>query len=122
EEVAAREQEKVRKAQEEKRAREEARKNEALLKTYASVEDIESARERALANNREAIQSAQHNLTQAETRRDELAQQAAEYEGKRLPAKLQREIEANEAELRSHRDLFEAKQRDVAAIMERYDA
>src|SRR5690606_4805914 len=97
---------------------------EALLKTYASVDDIDGARERALANNREAVQSAQHNLTQAETRRDELTQQAAKYEeeGKPVPAKLQREIKANEAELQSHRNLFEAKQRDVSLIMERYDA
>lgn len=124
EQLAVREAEQQKLLEEGKRKREEARKNEALLKTYASVDDIDGARERALANNREAVQSAQHNLTQAETRRDELTQQAAKYEkaGKPVPAKLQREIKANEAELQSHRNLFEAKQRDVNIIMERYDA
>lgn len=121
EQLAARAKEEEQRVEEEKRLREEARKNEALLKTYASIDDIDGARERALANNRESIKSAQHNLHQAEARRDELALQAAKYKGKQVPAKLQREIEANEAELRSHRSLFEAKQRDVATIMERYE-
>src|SRR5690606_19775334 len=96
EQLAAREAEQQRLLEEAKHQREEARRNEALLKTYASVEDIDGARERALANNREAVQSAQHNLTQAQTRREELAQQAAKYEkeGRPVPVKLQREIKA----------------------------
>ncbi len=123
EELAAREAQERERQEAEKRAREEARKNEALLKTYASAEDIDYARERALAQSREALQNMQHQLAQAEARRDELAQQAKQYEaqGKPLPARLQREVEANEAELATYRSLFEAKQREAAAITQRYD-
>jgi len=123
EELAAREAQERERQEAEKRAREEARKNEALLKTYASAEDIDYARERALAQSREALQNMQHQLAQAEARRDELAQQAKQYEaqGNPLPARLQREVEANEAELATYRSLFEAKQREAAAITQRYD-
>lgn len=121
EQIAAREEEAQRQLEADKRAREEARKNEALLKTYASEQDIDDARERALANNRDAIKNAQHNVTQAETRQKDLARQAAAHKDKRLPTRLQRDIDSNEIELRDQRALLEAKQRDAAAITHRYD-
>jgi hypothetical protein len=121
EQIAAREEEARLQQEADKRAREEARKNEALLKTYASEQDIDDARERALANNRDAIKNAQHNVSQAEARRKDLARQAATHKDKRLPAKLQRDIDSNEIELRDQRALLEAKQRDAAVITHRYD-
>lgn len=121
EQIAAREEEARLKQEADKRAREETRKNEALLKTYASEQDIDDARERALANNRDAIKNAQHNVTQAEARQKDLARQAAALKDKRLPTKLQRDIDSNEVELRDQRALLEAKQRDAAAITHRYD-
>ena len=121
EQIAAREEEARLKEEADKRAQEETRKNEALLKTYASEQDIDDARERALANSRDAIKNAQHNVTQAETRQTDLARQAAAHKDKRLPTKLQRDIDSNEIELRNQRALLEAKQRDAATITHRYD-
>lgn len=105
----------------EKRAREEKRKNEALLKTYASEQDIDDALERALANNGDAIRSAQHKVAQAEARQADLKLQAAAFEGKRLPAKLERDIESSDIEVRDQRALLDAKRRAVATITSRYD-
>lgn len=104
------------------RAREEERRNEALLATYASVQDLDEARERALLQNQEALDQAQHQLEQAQLRRAELEQQTRGLDDTALPARLARQLAANATELQQARELLATRQEAALSIAQRFDA
>ncbi len=120
EEIATREAERAREREAAQEEKEKARRNQALLATYAGEDDIDSARERALAHTRDALGNAEHNVKQLEARRQALERDAAKS-GKKPSARLQRDIDANTVDLRSARAVVDAKQRDIDAINQRYD-
>ena len=75
-----------------------ARRDSALLATYASENDIETSRQRALAEHVNAIQGAETKI--------------AALQGQKAP----------EYELKAQRDFIVQKKRDVDRINARYDA
>jgi len=104
-----------------KRATEERRMNEAILSSYSSEKDIDMARERAMQSNADAIKSAAHNVEAAKKLHADLLQKAAPFKDKPLPAKLQRDIESNEVDLKNQQQLLDSKKREAAQINARYD-
>jgi len=121
EELAAREEEERKKREAAALAREEARKRRSLLATYASVQDIDDARARALANNAEASRLIKQRIEQLDARRAKVEQEIARYKDQPLPPEVRRESYEVESDLRAQRSLLEAKEKEVEAIKARYD-
>lgn len=121
EELAAREADRKRKLDEEAAAKEEKRKNQALLNTYATEKDIDEARGRALQVNDEAIKDAERKLADAQKRQKLLASEAEFFQKKPMPMQLKLDIQGNQAELKAHGDLLDAKRKETASINAKYD-
>lgn len=119
-EIAARDAALVRERETAQQQKEKMRRNQALLDTYAGEQDIDSARERALAQTRDALANAEHNAKQLEARQQSLERDAAKS-GKAPSARQQRDIDANAIDLRNARAVRDAKQHDIDAINQRYD-
>lgn len=122
EEIAAQEEEARKKREAAALEREEKRKTRALLATYPSVQDIDDARERALANNAESIRQAKLRIADLDARRARVEKASEAYKGKELPADLKREAYEVDSNLRAQQSLLEAKQREVNEINARYDS
>lgn len=121
EELAAREADRKRKLDEDAAAKEEKRKNQALLNTYATEKDIDEARGRALQVNDEAIKDAERKLADAQKRQKQLASEAEFFQKKPMPLQLKLDIQGNQAELKAHGDLLDAKRKETASINAKYD-
>lgn len=129
EQKAAREAEEKRQAEAEAAKREaerqaelQARRDRALLQTYAGEQDIEVARERALANNRAAAAQVEARIRQLRQRQDQLAKEAAKYkDASELPHKLEQDVKATAYDLSLQEQLLESRRREAAEINARYD-
>jgi hypothetical protein len=121
EQAAAREAENKKKAEQAQLAREEQRKNTALLNTYSSEKDIEDARGRTLKQSEEQIKAIEKRVTAAKKRRGDFEKEKEFYSKKPLPAKLTQDIQNNEIEINTQRDLLDAKKRETGSINARYD-
>ena len=121
ERMRAEQEEKARKVLDDK-ARTQRRRDQALLETYASVEDLEAHRQRAVAELDKDLTLAYRRENEALERRTKLQVQAQAYAKKPLPPDLASELEENEGELAAQRSVILAKQRVMEATMARYDA
>ena len=121
EEQAALEEEKKKQQEQAIAAREEKRKAQALLNTYSSEKDLEDARARALKDNEVAIRESEKRIAGAEKRKKELAQEKEFYLKKPMPPRLELDIKNNETDIRSQRELLEAKKKQIADINAKYD-
>ena len=121
EEVAAREEEERKKREAAAVVREEERKRRSLLATYASAQEIDDARERALANNAESVRQIKLRIQELDARRVKVEQKTASYKDNPLPPELRRESYEIESDLRAQHSLLDAKQKEVDAIKARYD-
>jgi len=107
--------------EEELARREELRRNRALLATYTSVDDIESARARALEGNSRAIKDANQRIAEIKARQEELTKEIESYESKPVPTELKREAENARFNLQAQEGLRDAKLKEAQAINTRYD-
>jgi len=121
EEIAAQEAEEQKRREAAAIAREENRKNRALLATYPSIKDIDDARARALANNAESTRQIKLRISDLERRRQKLAQEAANHQGKPMPSEIKRESFEVESDLRAQNELLAVKEQEVAGINAKYD-
>jgi len=102
--------------EEELARREELRRNRALLATYTSVDDIESARARALEGNSRAIKDANQRIAEIKARQEELTKEIESYESKPVPTELKREAENARFNLQAQEGLRDAKLKEAQAI------
>jgi len=107
--------------EEELARREELRRNRALLATYTSVDDIESARARALEGNSRTIKDVNQRIAEIMARQDELKKEIEAYESKPVPTELKREAENARFNLEAQQGLRDAKLKEAQAINARYD-
>ena len=98
------------------------RRDRALMSSYTSEDEIELARNRALATIDTQVQSAQAYSTQLSKRRKELDAKRATFGDKGAPAAFEREMESIESELAKQDALIAEKKRETAAVTARYDA
>jgi hypothetical protein len=117
------------KAAEEERQKQLAREREvvdrrdrALMSSYTSEDEIELARNRALATIDTQVQSAQAYSSQLSKRRKELDTKRATFGDKGAPPAFEREMESIESELAKQDALIAEKKRESAAVTARYDA
>lgn len=120
---------KAARAAEEKRQREEAdrqraqmRKDLALLETYASEEEIENARARALATRQALIERATRRMEEHRRERRKLDIEAEFYAKREMPDKLKRAFEGNAALMRSEEKIIADSRAEMQRINERFDA
>lgn len=107
--------------EEELARREELRRNRALLATYTSVDDIESARNRALQGNAQAIKDVEERIAQIKSRQEQLAKEMEAYKDRPAPEELTRDIRNAEIDLAAQQGLRQAKRKEAEAINAKYD-
>lgn len=119
---------KAARAAEEKRQRDEAdrqraqmRRDLSLLETYANEEEIEKARNQALASRQQLIERAQKRLEDHRRERKKLDNEAEFYAKRTMPDKLKRSFEGNDALVRSEERIIRDVRADMERVNERYD-
>jgi hypothetical protein len=101
--------------------KEEKRKNMALLNTYASENDIEEARTRALKGNEDASRDAERKLAEARKRQTQFKAEAEFFVKKPMPAQLKQDLQVTELELRTQGQVLESKKKEVSVINAKYN-
>lgn len=111
-----------RQKEEEEAAREREHHDRALLATYSSEQQIEAARQRALADFTDALAVSQRHL--ADLKQEEIANQreADRYKGATLPVPLQHRIDVNEAAINTEQHLVVDRKNAIDRINQRFDA
>ena len=121
EQIAAREAEERKKKEEDERQREQMRKDKALLNTYSGLDDIESKRQRALAQVEREARESERRISLLERQASENRAEAEFYKKKTLPPDLKRRVDENEAALRAEKLLFASKKAEVSQVNVKFD-
>ena len=121
EQQAARDIEDQKKRQEDELRREQARRDKALLNTYAGVDDIESKRQRALAQVEREARESERRISLLERQASENRAEAEFYKKKQMPADLKRKLDENEAALKAEKHLLASKKSEVAQVNVKFD-
>ena len=97
------------------------RRDRNLLQRYADQAAHQRAREAALDDVREAMQQSEKRLQALATERKPLLDEAEFYKGKRVPFKLQHQLEANEAATAAQRESIENQKAEIGRVNKFYD-
>jgi hypothetical protein len=100
----------------------ERRRNQALLDSYASVQDIDYMRDRALSGIAKELKQAQDKYNEAQKRKQELAKQAAPYKSTPTPDELISQIHATDDELLGQQRVLDTKQQEMDDIRAKFEA
>ncbi|MBI3093425.1 MAG: hypothetical protein HYY97_00975 [Rhodocyclales bacterium] len=120
EQQARRTAELARKEEEAKKAAEERRRNLALLATYSSEKDINSARDRALAEIDKNMKQSEQRLEEANKRKKKLESDKEFYKGKALPEQVKADIRDNEKEIAAQKAAVAAKSKEMDEVRSRF--
>lgn len=120
EQQARRAAELARKEEEAKKAAEERRRNLALLATYSSEKDINSARDRALAEIEKNMKQSEQRLEEANKRKKKLESDKEFYKGKALPEQVKADIRDNEKEIAAQKAAVAAKTKEMDEVRSRF--
>jgi hypothetical protein len=111
-----------RKASAERMAQLEAtRRDKNLLNRYANEEAHRRAREAALDTVRLAIRATELRMKDLEAERKPLLDEAEFYKGKRLPAKLKAQLDANDTAAEAQRESAATQAAELARVNRIYD-
>ena len=97
------------------------RKDKALLNTYSSLDDIESKRQRALAQVEREMRESERRVSLLERQASENRAEAEFYKKKALPADLKRRVDENEAAVKAEKGLYSTKKGEVAQVNAKFD-
>ncbi len=121
EQRAAKEAEDKKAKEEEVKRLEQDRKNRALLATYATEQDIDYARDRAIADVRKAIKESQDKQAELAKRKQKLDAEAEFYKKKTPPPELQSQMRDNDREMKAQQAAIDGRQKDIEALKVRYE-
>ena len=121
EQRAAKEAEAKTAREEEARRLEQDRKNRALLATYSNEQDIDYARDRAIADVQKAIGAAQDKLDELAAQQKKLDAEAEFYKKKPMPPALKSQIRDNQAEMQAQQAVIDGRTKDIEALRARYE-
>lgn len=108
--------------QEEEKERSQAQKDRSLLETYASIEEIDAARDRAVAGRQGLITRAEQRLKQYTRERKHLDDEAEFYAKRELPADLKQAYETNTALIKQQEKTRADAEHEIEQIKERFAA
>jgi hypothetical protein len=118
-EAEAREQ---RRSAELKAQQEAVRRDRNLLQRFPNEGAHNKAREAALDDVRKAVQTSEARLAALATERKPLTAETEFYAGKKLPAALKQQLDANDASTEAQKALVQNQQAEVGRINALYDA
>jgi hypothetical protein len=121
EEKKAREAEQKRRQDEELRAAEQLRYDRILMSNYSSVDGIEAARARALAEPESGLRKSAERLAELADEEKALKVETEFYTRHKLPADLARKIDDNSAAQRFQHETLARRKLDISRINDRYD-
>jgi hypothetical protein len=113
--------EKAKKDEEKKKAVEERRRTLALLSTYSSEKDINSARDRSLAEVEKNRKESQQRLDEAQKQKLKLDSDKEFYKGKALPEQVKATIRDNDKEISAQQAAVAARMKEMAEIRSRFE-
>jgi hypothetical protein len=118
----AKEAEAAKKREQDAAAKDAERRNRALLATYTSVEDVDAARARAIADNKKALGQIEERIAATRKRQAAFEKELEFYTGKnKPPAKLLEDIQSVQSELKEQQASYESKKNEVDGINAKYD-
>lgn len=120
EQQARRDAEAAKKAEEAKKAAEERRRNLALLATYSNEKDINSARDRALAEVEKNRKQAQLRLDEANKKKKKIDADREFYKGKPLPEDVKAAVRENEKEIAAQTAGVAAKVKEADEVRAKF--
>lgn len=103
-----------------KKAAEDRRKTLALLSTYSSGKDIDSARDRALAELKKNMDEVQRRLDEANKTRKKLDSDKEFYKGKALPSSVKADLRDNDKEIKAQQTAVAAKLKEMDEVRARF--
>ena len=103
-------------------AKVQQRRDQALLQTYASEKDIDSVRQRALADNMKAQQDVERRIAALKRRQDELAKQAVAIKSGKPPSDtFEQDVKAVAYDLQLQEGLLESRRKEADSINTKYN-
>ena len=120
EQQARRDAEAAKKAEDAKKAAEERRRNLALLATYSSEKDINSARDRALAEVEKNRKQSQGRLDEANKKKKKIDSDREFYKGKPLPEDVKASVRDNEKEIAAQSAAVAAKVKEAEEVRAKF--
>ncbi|MCF8149442.1 MAG: hypothetical protein K9K30_14725 [Burkholderiaceae bacterium] len=120
EQEARRDAEMAKKEEMAKKVAEERRRTLALLSTYSSEKDINTARDRALAELNTHKEQAQQRLDEANKKKAKLEGDKEFYKGKPLPNSVTADIRDNEKEIKAQQATVAAKLQEMEEVRARF--
>jgi len=120
EQQARREAEQAKKEEQKKKAAEERRRTLALLSTYSSEKDINSARDRALAELNKTMKQSQQRLEEANKKKKKLESDKEFYKGKAVPEQVKADIRENEKEIKAQQTAVDDKLKEMEDVRIRF--
>jgi hypothetical protein len=120
EQQARRDAEAAKKAEDAKKAAEERRRNLALLATYSSEKDINSARDRALAEVEKNRKQSQGRLDEANKKKKKIDSDREFYKGKALPEDVKASVRDNEKEIAAQSAAVAAKVKEAEEVRAKF--
>lgn len=121
EQRAAREVEAKKAKEEEARRLEQDRKDRALLATYPTEQDIDMARDRAVAEIQKTIKVLLDKQAELARQKLKLDNEAEFYKKKPMPPQLQSQMHDNDAEMKAQQAAIEGRQKEIEAVKARYE-
>ena len=120
EQLARRDAELARKEEAKKKASEERRRTLALLSTYSNEKDINSARDRALAEVEKNMKQSEARLEDANKKKLKLDAEKEFYKGKAIPDSLKAQIRENGKEIKAQAAAVESRAKEMEDIRTRF--
>lgn len=121
EEIKQRHDEEEARLKAEEEAHAQAARDRALLDTYTTAEEIEGARNRALASQNNLLKRATERIAQLQKERKHLDDEAEFYAKRALPGKLKEQFQTNATLMKQQDDQVEVIRQEIDRINSRYD-
>lgn len=97
------------------------RRDRNLLQRYADLAAHQRAREAALDDIREAMQQSEKRLQVLATERKPMIEEAEFYKSKRMPLKLQHQLDMNDASAAAQRESIDNQKAEIVRVNKIYD-
>jgi len=103
-----------------KKAVEDRRRTLALLSTYSNPNDVDKARDRALAEVEKNMKESQVRLEEALKKKKKLDSEKEFYKGKALPPAIKSQLAENEAEIKGQEALIAGKKKEMDDVRTKF--
>jgi len=122
EEQKARDLEKKKRAEEEERALAQRRRDRSLLEAYASEQEIDAARAKALTSSNAVVKRSQVRIENMDEERKRLVEETEFYKNREVPETIKRALASNAQERAAELKIIGDAQSEIQRINDRFNA